>query len=425
MSQSPPTLAGRLLAGLGRRLRPLLNPDADAERARFEKFAREQRDVNEVLQRRASSQSERLTEVYREVEVLRKHTSGLRSRLTRQLQFSERVLKRVSDRNVELNEERVLDRLARAGRSSGAVIVGPWTGEVGFELIYWVPFVRWALGHAGIDPARVTVISRGGTAPWYDGLASRYVDALDLATPEEFRRRTTENPKQRVMGTFDRDLLRRAVQGTGPGAVSIIHPGMMYALLYPYWRRDASIARLDAYTRYRRYEPLPAVDAGVTLPPTYTAVRFYFSQCFPDTPENRAFVATTIRSLAASTDVVVLSAGVGLDDHSDAGAERGHRVHLVDAGLHPSANLAIQTAVISRASAFVGTYGGFSYLAPLYGVDTVAFHAESNFQTTHLHAAQHALELVDGGALVPLSVHQAGLLRGILGAPSHPTSRLP
>lgn len=414
MSTQPGTATGGWLARLGRRLRPLFQPDADADRARFEAFAREQRGVNEALQRRASAQSERLTEVYREVEILRKHTSGLRSRLTRQLQFSERVLKRVSDRSVELKEERVLDRLVRAGRSGGPVLVGPWTGEVGFELIYWVPFVRWALGHAGIDPARVTVVSRGGTAAWYDGLARHYVDALDLATPEEFRRRTAENPKQRVMGAFDRELLRRAVRRPGPGAVSLVHPAMMYALLYPYWRRDASIARLDAYTRYRRYAPLPAADAGVALPATYTAVRFYFSQCFPDTPENRAFVGSTIRTLAASTDVVVISAGVGLDDHADARVERGHRVHTVDAGLHPSTNLAIQTAVISRASAFVGTYGGFSYLAPLYGVDTVAFYSEANFQVPHLHAAQHALSLVGGGRLTPVDVAQAPFFRNLL-----------
>ena len=70
---------------------------------------------------------------------------------------------------IEIDEERVLDRLARLAKGSGPVLVGPWAGEVGFELVYWIPFVRWALGHAGIDPARVTVLSRGGTASWYAG----------------------------------------------------------------------------------------------------------------------------------------------------------------------------------------------------------------------------------------------------------------
>lgn len=38
----------------------------------------------------------------------------------------------------------------------------------------------------------------------------------------------------------------------------------------------------------------------------------------------------------------------------------------------PGTNLEIQTTVITRARAFVGTYGGLSYLSPLYGVPALA-----------------------------------------------------
>ena len=203
------SLISRVLSRLGRALRPLFNPDADRERARFDAFVHEQREAASVAQRRAASQSERLTEVYREVEQLRKLQTGLRSRVTRELQFSERVLRRVSERSVEIDEERVLDRLARLAKGSGPVLVGPWAGEVGFELVYWIPFVRWALGHAGIDPARVTVLSRGGTASWYAGLGGDYAEVLDYTTPDEFRERTAVSRKQRGLTAFVRDLLRR------------------------------------------------------------------------------------------------------------------------------------------------------------------------------------------------------------------------
>jgi len=398
-------------------LRPLFAPDAEADRARFEAFAKGQREAVERLQRRGHAQSERLTEVMREVEQLRKQTSGLRARLSRQLQFSERVLKRVSERSVEIGEERVFDRLARIGRSSQAVLVGPWTGEVGFELIYWVPFLRWALGHAGIDPARVTVFSRGGARPWYDGLANEYVDALDFTTADEFRTRTAVSRKQRGLTAFDRDLLRRACAARG-GAPALIHPAMMYALFYPYWRREAPLARVLEYVRPRRHEP-PAPPA-VPLPDDYVAVRFYFSDCFPDTPGNRAFVSAVIGALADRHDVVVLHAGLGLDDHADTAVHGRDRVHVIDAGVSPRDNLALQTAIIARARAFVGTYGGFSYLAPLHGVDTVAFYSDRNFQVSHLHMAQHISAEVGGGTLVPLDVAHAALLQDVL-----PGSRSP
>ncbi len=47
------------------------------------------------------------------------------------------------------------------------VIIGPWTGEVGFELIYWIPFVRWVLRKYQIPADRLWVVSRGGTRSWY------------------------------------------------------------------------------------------------------------------------------------------------------------------------------------------------------------------------------------------------------------------
>jgi hypothetical protein len=399
----------RALARCGRFLRPLFNPDAASERERLETVLREQREATAALQKRGSAQAERLSEVMREIEQLRKHQSGMRNRLTRELQFSERVLKRISDRAPEFHVEKVLDRLARMGQAQQPVLVGPWAGEVGFELIYWVPFVRWALGHAAIDPARVTVFSRGGARPWYDGLAANYIDVLDYTTPDEFRERTAISRKQRGLTAFDRDLLRRASRA-GAGSPLLLHPAMMYVLFMPFWRRDASIQRVHEYSRYRRYERLPVDDLGLKLPERYVAVRFYFSDCFPDTPGNRRFVAQTLKGLAERSDVVVLHAGIGLDDHADAVPAGDRRIHVVDAGATPRENLAVQTAVISRAQSFVGTYGGFSYLAPLYGVDTLAFYSERNFQVSHLHAADHASQAVGGGRLTLLDVADAALV---------------
>ena len=407
------------LARLGRILRPLFNPDAGWERDRMETILREQREAAAILQKRAAAQAERLTEVYREVEQLRKHVSGLRNRLARELQFSERVLRRVSERSVEINEERVLDRLARIASGNQPVLVGPWTGEVGFELIYWIPFVRWALGHAAVDPARVTILSRGGPQPWYEGLGTHYLDVLDVSTAEEFRRATAANRKQRAMWSYDRELARRAGRRMGEAGVSLLHPAMMFPIFMPYWRQEAPLSRILEYSRYRRYGrvDLAGPQAGLKdLPNRFVAVRFYFSNCFPDTPENRRFVSNTIEALTAHTDVVVLRAGLRMDDHSDAVAAPRSRVRIVDAGASPRENLAIQTAVIGRARSFVGTYGGFSYLAPLCGVDTVAFYSVPNFQVSHLHAAQHAIGTVGGGSLSPLEVRHAELVNQMTSA---------
>ena len=81
------------------------------------------------------------------------------------------------------------------------------------------------------------------------------------------------------------------------------------------------------------------------------------------------------REIRANGDVggLVEVRGVPLADArltqcADERAVMRERQHL----MQPENNLAIQTEVIRHADAFVGTYGGFSYLAPLSGVNTIA-----------------------------------------------------
>ena len=39
--------------------------------------------------------------------------------------------------------ERVRLQVSRSIKNDVPVIVGPFTGEVGFELLYWIPMIRW------------------------------------------------------------------------------------------------------------------------------------------------------------------------------------------------------------------------------------------------------------------------------------------
>ena len=44
----------------------------------------------------------------------------------------------------------------------------------------------------GLDPGRMTAVSRGGTAAWYDGIAVGYRDVFDAIDIDEFRERNHE-----------------------------------------------------------------------------------------------------------------------------------------------------------------------------------------------------------------------------------------
>lgn len=313
------------------------------------------------------------------------------------------------------DDRRFARRIGELLRHDRPIVVGPWTGEVGFELLYWVPFVRWVVTTYGIAPERLLVVSRGGVAAWYGALATRYTDVFSHFSPQDFRAATEEAKKQRLVGSFDTVVLKHILAAHDLGRADLLHPGMMYRLFMPFWREIAPMSRVEQYSTPARIDP---ADEPVLrdLPSEYVAARFYFSQCFPDTPANRALAASLVSGISHRTPVVLLNTPFAVDDHRDVQASGGRVVTIDPAHMTPERNLAVQTAVIARARAFVGTYGGYSYLAPFCGVPSLALYSDRTFKAHHLHAAQRIFERLGGATLVPLDVASVPLVQLALSA---------
>ena len=316
--------------------------------------------------------------------------------------------------------DRLVDEAVASIRAAdGHVVVGPWLGEVGFEVLYWIPFLHWLFERHAIGPERVTVVSRGGVEPWYHGLCGRYVEIFDSLTPEEFRRATLELwaqtgglQKQVQVRPWDEQELDATV-GPDWRTQALLHPQLMYRLFRNVWQ-----AALPMRDFLDRAVPRPWVrpDPGaLDLPPEFAAVRFYFRDSFPDTPANRALVARVIDRLAEQAPVVLLNTGVVVDEHEDAEPADDPRVLRPLAGVDPARNLAIQSAVVARARLFAGTYGGLAHLAPFYGVPTVGFASDPReINPVHLALARRtadvygtSLAVVDGAGFDALAARES------------------
>src|SRR4029434_4499376 len=101
-------------------------------------------------------------------------------------------------------------------------------------------------------------------------------------------------------------------------------------------------------------------------------VKFYTAASLPPTEAVRRALQTIVLGLAERMPVVMLDTGLALDDHEDYSFAAASRIHSVRDALQPRDNLAVQTAIISRASSFVGTCGALAWLAPGVGVRSSA-----------------------------------------------------
>jgi hypothetical protein len=150
----------------------------------------------------------------------------------------------------------------RANGSPPTIVADPWLGDEIGELLYWIPFLRWAqTGSVGIRE-RLVVACRASTAAWYEGIGSRRVG------PEH---------------------VEEGAQVLSPGAVSAARPEL--AAQDPARRIQHRLIEFAPLAR-------PVPPAGLELPEEFVAVRFE--------PDQAAIAA----ALAGLTDVAALD---GLD----------------------------------------------------------------------------------------------------------------
>jgi hypothetical protein len=198
----------------------------------------------------------------------------------------------------------------------------------------------------------------------------------------------------------------------------VLHPSQMYQLFDHFWLQRTPVTLIEAFSVFGPIPAPPPSGILAQLPERYVAAKFYGNVALPPTPENREFVTSYLADLAQRVDVVLLNTAHQFDDHADFPPGLRGRLHSIDHLMTPENNLAVQTEVIRGARGFVGTYGGFSYLAPLCGTNTLAFYSHaSGFRYDHLEVAKRVFSALRCGTFTEVDLRATEVLRlGFAGA---------
>ena len=251
----------------------------------------------------------------------------------RRLQAAPKPFVRMMRRQAREQEHRAFRRDGRGDRArrlrglaegKAPIILGPWLAEVGYEVLYWIPFLRWFQDAHGIPNDRLIVVSRGGMESAYAGIAGRYVDLFDLTTPSDFaarnhQRRASEEgggQKQSASSALDDELLA-AVQ---------------CALGLDRRPRVSSVADVQAVSRGVARQPAdgPAVAANAVpatgavpaapilpIPSEFIAVKLYSGPALSMSDRTREPLRHLVASAAAMAPVLLLDVDLGIDEHRD------------------------------------------------------------------------------------------------------------
>ena len=318
----------------------------------------------------------------------------------------------------------VEQEIARVAQAGGPILVGPWLAEVGYEVLYWIPFLRWFQDAYGITPERLVVVSRGGLEAAYEGLAGAYVDLFDLMTPAELAarnagRRASEEgggQKQSSAGALDQDIVALASTRLGLSVGAVCHPSLLFRLFREVWHGNLPTDVLHTHTRYlasSRSWPAPLA----ALPDNYFAAKIYAGPALSTAEPTRAAVRAVVEAAARVAPVVVLDTDFGIDEHRDFDLRGLPGVTSLGSRLSPRTNLGVQMALIARSRGFLGTCGGLAWVAPLLGVPTVALYDSDRLLGPHLATMHHARQAAGAAAFSPLDVTALARV-GVLDVPS-------
>jgi hypothetical protein len=292
--------------------------------------------------------------------------------------------------------------IARLTRGNGRIIVGPWLSEVGYEVLYWVPFVRWVQKRYDVDPARFVIVTRGGAAAWYDDISHQAVEVFDLLDAADFARRNEQRAsegrgtlKQFDSSALDRELIDGVRLRLGAAEPQVLHPSLLYRLFHQFWLGHRPQEFYDGHTRHARIAA-PKVPVPIDLPPQYVAVKLYTAAALPATPVITRTLRSLVLAIAERMPVVMLDTGMMFDDHGEHVFDGLPRVQTLRGSLDARDNLAVQTTVIAGAQSFVGTCGALAWLAPMLGVDTTAVMADPRFLHHHLQVARRVYQRMEG-----------------------------
>jgi len=316
--------------------------------------------------------------------------------------------------------------------SSRPILIGPWRSEVGFELLYWIPFLHALRARYKIPAERLIAIGRGGSSAWYQtaGHADLYehlpIDVARVLSIQSSQQ--TGSIKQHETHAWERHVCALTATSLGIRKYHVLSPSWMYQLIAPWWEGQKPIQWLDGKLLHAVTMPAPPIapELAGQLPEKYLAMRWYARPTWPHREDLLLWMRRTVQAIASHIPVVLIESGFQTDDHADVNLGRIPNVlRLTDlAEQTPLNNLAIQSAVIARAQGYVGTYGGMAQGAMRWGVPTLAFYdtfgqtAPAHLSLTQSLSRQTGVPFItstpkDVEALIPILVNSGREMRSL------------
>lgn len=270
-------------------------------------------------------------------------------------------------------------------KKAPVLFLGPWFGEVGPELQYWIPFIQNLVKKGFLKEQKIIVLSRGGVQSWYSNITKNYFDLFDYIDQKEYQKIRSEillySQKQTKVHNLERLLVEKIATSMNITSYNVIHPSFMWNEVV-FWLQEK--ITLDDILNILHFQPIgPSLSEykklvdKLKLPENFIAIKFYTSNVFELTEEVKKELNNFLKKLARKHTLVLLQLDYSIDDHKTIELHNNKNIIPIDSQFPIEMNLGIQTEILSRSKGFIGTNGGFSVLPALLGKPVLSVYTVS------------------------------------------------
>jgi hypothetical protein len=284
------------------------------------------------------------------------------------------------------------------------IIIAPWLGEIGYEVLYWIPFLVKMKETGRLTNAKITVISRGGVSAWYQEVSSEYIEIYDYLTPtafEEIKSNRIKRVGTQKLSVLDNESEKEILKTIFPNIDSfenVLYPSDFFYPTRALFSQLGRVAPFKMASDLLSTNPYFGVDSEMNslIPDSpYICVKFYKRTSFEVSEEVMKALIDSLLLFAHKKGYRIIDLDSGSDlDLQHASFKESSKLltsqSIFDS--QPSNNLSWQSALIKNSKLFIGTYGGPSYLPMMFNVPTIALiTSRKGLNPIHERVVQHFL----------------------------------
>ena len=297
--------------------------------------------------------------------------------------------------NISINYSKFKEReLHRFNKDN--LIIGPWHSEIGYELLYWIPYISKRISNIFKKYKRIIVISRGGVKCWYDWIDGAEYYNIEDVEPDLLKkifkdRKDGEFKKKMSFGKYERKIIKSVCKKVTLNIddCDIIDPSFMYLSIWSYLSKEKGIKSLIGILQKNfKFNKKSSKEIELNNLKPYIAIKIYSNSCFQIKDVTNFYEKKILKILEAisllNVNLIVLDFDAK-DDHTQFDFKKKIFSNIklkYFNNLYPNINfnknVNIQNDIVKSSLFLLSSYGGFSYLPQMHNLKSLSISNEGD-----------------------------------------------